>query len=63
MNKCRFLLAVKVTAANIHDNKAVDLLMNVLYYLSWIPMKVIFTNRGYRGKIKLDKSYFAIKQE
>jgi transposase len=50
VDKNGFLLAVMVTVANIHDSKAVDLLMRTLcYFLS--PVKVILADGGYRGEI------------
>ena len=50
VDKNGFLLAVMVTAANIHDSKAADLLMRTLcYFLS--PVKVILADGGYRGEI------------
>jgi len=50
VDKNGFLLAIMVTVANIHDSKAVDLLMRTLsYFLS--PIKIILADGGYRGEI------------
>src|SRR5690554_3960107 len=50
VDKNGFLLVVMVTVANIHDSKAVELLMRALaYFLS--PIKVILADGGYRGEI------------
>ena len=50
VDKNGFLLAVMVTVANVHDSKAVRLLMRTLaYFLS--PIKVILADGGYRGEI------------
>jgi len=50
VDKNGFLLAIMVTVANIHDSKAVELLMRTLaYFLS--PIKVILADGGYRGEI------------
>lgn len=49
-DKNGFLLAIMVTVANVHDSKAVLLLMRTLhYFLS--PIKVILADGGYRGEI------------
>ena len=49
VDKNGFLLAIKVTVANIHDNKAVNFLMRTIsYYLS--PVKIILADGGYRGE-------------
>lgn len=50
VDKNGFLLAVMVTIANIHDNKAVDFLMKTLAYLL-SPIKIILADGGYRGEI------------
>lgn len=50
VDKNGFLLAIMVTVANVHDSKAVELLMRTLsYFLS--PIKVILADGGYRGEI------------
>ena len=50
VDKNGFLLAIMVTMANVHDSKAVELLMRTLsYFLS--PIKVILADGGYRGEI------------
>lgn len=50
VDKNGFLLAIMVTVANIHDSKAVDLLMRTLaYFLT--PIKIILADGGYRGGI------------
>lgn len=50
VDKNGFLLAVMVSVANIHDSKAVDLLMRTLtYFLT--PIKIILADGGYRGEI------------
>jgi putative transposase len=45
-----FLIAVMVTAANIHDGKAACLLMRILKELC-SSVKVILTDGGYRGEM------------
>lgn len=50
VDKNGFLLSVMVTVANVHDSKAVELLMRTLaYFLS--PIKMILADGGYRGEI------------
>lgn len=50
VDKNGFLLTVMVTVANIHDSKAVELLMRTLsYFLT--PVKIILADGGYRGEI------------
>jgi len=50
VDKNGFLLAVMVTVANIHDSRAVELLMRTLYYFL-TPVKIILADGGYRGEI------------
>lgn len=50
VDKNGFLSAIMVTAANVHDSKAVLLLMITLKYFL-CPVKVILADRGYRGEI------------
>lgn len=50
VDKNGFLLAIMVTVANIHDSKAVFLLMRTLNYFL-CPVKVILADGGYRGEI------------
>jgi transposase len=50
VDKNGFLLAVMVTVANVHDSKAVLLLMITLKYFL-CPIKVILADGGYRGEI------------
>ena len=50
VDKNGFLIAVMVTVANIHDSKAVTLLMRVLKELA-CGIKVIIADGGYRGEI------------
>ena len=50
MDKNGFLLAIMVTVANVHDSKAVELLMRTLYYFL-SPIKIILADGGYRGEI------------
>jgi transposase len=50
VDKNGFLLAIMVTVANIHDSKAVDLLMRTLQYFL-CPIKVILADGGYRGEV------------
>lgn len=50
VDKNGFLLAIMVTVANVHDSKAVLLLMRTLKYFL-CPIKVILADGGYRGKI------------
>ena len=50
VDKNGFLLAVMVSVANVHDSKAVLLLMMTLRYLL-IPLEVILADGGYRGEI------------
>lgn len=50
VDKNGFLLAIMVTAANIHDSKAAELLIRTLaYFLS--PIKIILADGGYRGEV------------
>ena len=50
VDKNGFLIAVMVTVANIHDSKAVFLLMRILAsFLT--PVKIILADGGYRGEI------------
>jgi putative transposase len=50
VDKNGFLLAIMVTVANVHDSKAVLLLMRTLKYFL-CPIKVILADGGYRGEI------------
>ena len=50
VDKNGFLLAIMVTVANVHDSKAVDLLMRTLQYFL-CPIKVILADGGYRGEV------------
>ena len=50
VDKNGFLIAVMVTVANIHDSKAVELLMRTLKYFL-CPIKVILADGGYRGDV------------
>lgn len=50
VDKNGFLLAIMVTVANVHDSKAVELLMRTLSYFL-IPIKVILADGGYRGEV------------
>lgn len=50
VDKNGFLLAIMVTVANIHDSKAVELLMRTLFYFL-NPIKIILADGGYRGEI------------
>ena len=50
VDKNGFLIAVMVTAAQLHDSKAVILLMRVLKAL-FCNLKVIIADGGYRGEI------------
>jgi len=50
VDKNGFLLAIMVTVANVHDSKAVLLLMRTLKYFL-CPIKVILADDGYRGEI------------
>lgn len=50
VDKNGFLLAVMITVANVHDSKAVLLLMRTLKYFL-CPIKVILADGGYRGEI------------
>ena len=50
VDKNEFLMAVMVAVANVHDSKAVLLLMRTLkYFLT--SVKVILADGGYRGEI------------
>ena len=50
VDKNGFLLAIMITVANVHDSKAVLLLMRTLKYFL-CPIKVILADGGYRGEI------------
>lgn len=50
VDKNGFLIAVMVTIANMHDSKAVYLLMRVLKEMC-SGIKVILTDGGYRGEV------------
>lgn len=50
VDKNGFLLAIMVTVANVHDSKAVELLMRTLFYFL-NPIKIILADGGYRGEI------------
>lgn len=50
VDKNGFLLSIMVTAANVYDGKAVELLMRTLSYFL-CPVKVILADGGYRGEI------------
>lgn len=50
VDKNGFLMAIMVTVANVHDSKAVFLLMRTLHYFL-TSVKVILADGGYRGEI------------
>nr|WP_315201626.1 transposase [uncultured Flavobacterium sp.] len=50
VDKNGFLLAIMITVANVHDSKALLLLMRTLKYFL-CPIKVILADGGYRGDI------------
>lgn len=50
VDKNRFLIAVMVTIANVHDSKAAYLLMRVLKELC-SRVKTILADGGYRGEL------------
>ncbi|WP_158993962.1 IS5 family transposase [Mucilaginibacter sp. L196] len=63
VDKNGFLVAVMVTVANIHDSKAVTLMMRVLKEML-CSIKVIIADGGYRGEIieQVTKSFGYIIQ-